>query len=229
MGKPPLAGGLASLVLLITEAPWRLGPAARARAQAAGLSDESLVQVVLVSAFFGHLNRVADAVAIELDFPTFAQPPHAEPATPPYLRAPAAGRPAASERSSPTPSPRAWVTPPPSRPFPAPPARPPWSPPRTRSPWPPGAWARAPWPGCRRLLDFAFRSSCDWARASLQATAGRPRANPARPRAPAGSWDSGSWTRRLPARNSRGLLRWWRAAVSALCLQHDGAHARAKR
>lgn len=86
----PLVGALANLVRLITEAPWQLGPAERARAQAAGLADESLVQVVLLSSFFGHLNRMADAIGIELDYPAFMKPPHAEPATPPYLRPPPA-------------------------------------------------------------------------------------------------------------------------------------------
>lgn len=86
----PVVGTLAHLVRLITETPWRLAPADRTRAQAAGLPDESLVQVVLLSSFFGHLNRVADAVGIELDYPAVVKPPHAEPATPPYLRAPPA-------------------------------------------------------------------------------------------------------------------------------------------
>lgn len=85
-------GAVANLVRLITEAPWRLGPADRARAQAAGLPDESLVQVVLLSSFFGHLNRIADAVGIELDYPAVVMPPPVEPATPPYLRPPPAER-----------------------------------------------------------------------------------------------------------------------------------------
>lgn len=89
-GADPLVRTLARLVQLITETPWRLGPADRTRAQAAGLPDKSLTQVVLLSSFFGHLNRVADAVGIELDYKVALPPPHAEPATPPYLRPPAA-------------------------------------------------------------------------------------------------------------------------------------------
>ena len=86
----PLVGAVANVVRLITEAPWRLGPADRARTQAAGLPDESLVQVVLLSSFFGHLNRVADAVGIELDYPAVVKPPPVDLATPPYLRPPPA-------------------------------------------------------------------------------------------------------------------------------------------
>lgn len=97
----PTVRTLAHLVRGITETPWRLGPADWARAQAVGLSDAALVQVVLLSSFFGHLNRMADAVGIELDYPTAALPPHAEPATPPYLRPQPAEWPDFTRRSLP--------------------------------------------------------------------------------------------------------------------------------
>lgn len=77
---------VAQLVQKITATPWRLGPADRSQAHAAGLSDEVLFQVVLLSSFFGHLNRIADAVGVELDYSVVIPMPHAEPATPPYLR-----------------------------------------------------------------------------------------------------------------------------------------------
>lgn len=82
----PMVRSVAQLVQKITETPWRLGPADRTQAHAAGLSDEALFQVVLLSAFFGHLNRIADAVGVELDYAVALTPPHAEPTTPPYLR-----------------------------------------------------------------------------------------------------------------------------------------------
>lgn len=77
---------LARLAVAITEAPWSLRPSDLSRARAAGFSDEVVLHVVVLSALFGHLNRVADAVGIELDYPGPIRPPHAEPATPPYLR-----------------------------------------------------------------------------------------------------------------------------------------------
>lgn len=80
---------LAELAATVTEAPWSLSSSHRARAHAAGLSDDELLHAILLSSFFGHLNRVADAVAVPLDYQVRHLPPHAEPATPPLPRAPA--------------------------------------------------------------------------------------------------------------------------------------------
>lgn len=77
---------LARLTVAITEAPWSLRPSDLTRARDTGLSDEVVLHVVVLSALFGHFNRMADAVGVELDYPGPIQPPHAEPATPPYLR-----------------------------------------------------------------------------------------------------------------------------------------------
>lgn len=77
---------IAQLVQKITAMPWRLGPADRSQSHSAGLSDEALYQVVLLSSFFGHLNRIADAVGVELDYSVVIPIPHAEPTTPPYPR-----------------------------------------------------------------------------------------------------------------------------------------------
>lgn len=79
---------LARLVVALTQAPWSLRPTDLTRARGTGLSDEQILHVVLLSALFGHLNRMADAVGVELDYPGPIRPPHAEPATPPYLRPP---------------------------------------------------------------------------------------------------------------------------------------------
>jgi hypothetical protein len=76
---------IAHLTILITEAPWQLTPADRAAAHEVGLADEALVHLVMLSASFGHLNRMADAVGIELDYQVAQLPPAAEPATLPYL------------------------------------------------------------------------------------------------------------------------------------------------
>lgn len=83
---------LAEIAMLVTEAPWTLSPEHRARSHAAGLSDDELLHAIALSAFFGHLNRIADAVAVPLDYEVRQPPPHAEPATPALPRAPAPRR-----------------------------------------------------------------------------------------------------------------------------------------
>lgn len=69
-----------------------LSPDHHRRARDAGLSDDELLHAIALSAFFGHLNRIADAVAVPLDYGVRHLPPHAEPATPPLERAPAPRR-----------------------------------------------------------------------------------------------------------------------------------------
>jgi alkylhydroperoxidase family enzyme len=83
---------LAEIAALVTETPWELSPEHRARSHAAGLSDDELLHAIALAAFFGHLNRIADAVAVPLDYEVERRPPHAEPATPALTRAPALRR-----------------------------------------------------------------------------------------------------------------------------------------
>lgn len=83
---------LAEIASAVTETPWALSPGHRARARDAGLSDADLVHAIALSSLFGHLNRVADAVAVPLDYEVRHLPSHAEPATPPLHRAPASRR-----------------------------------------------------------------------------------------------------------------------------------------
>lgn len=83
---------LAEIACTVTEAPWMLSPDHHRRARDAGLSDDELLHAIALSAFFGHLNRIADAVAVPLDYGVRHLPPHAEPATPPLERAPAPRR-----------------------------------------------------------------------------------------------------------------------------------------
>jgi alkylhydroperoxidase family enzyme len=73
---------LAELAAAVTDAPWTLSRAHHARARAAGLGDDEILHAIALAAFFGHLNRIADAVAVELDYEVAHRPPHAEPATP---------------------------------------------------------------------------------------------------------------------------------------------------
>ncbi len=79
---------LAELACVVTEAPWTLTPAHRARAAAVGIDDAQLLHVIALASYFGHLNRIADAVAQPLDYQVVHLPPRAEPATPAYDRPP---------------------------------------------------------------------------------------------------------------------------------------------
>jgi alkylhydroperoxidase family enzyme len=83
---------LAEIARVVTETPWALSQDHHARARDAGLSDDDLLHAIALSSFFGHLNRIADAVAVPLDYEVQHLPPHAEPATPPLHRAPAPQR-----------------------------------------------------------------------------------------------------------------------------------------
>ncbi|HEY0193116.1 MAG TPA: hypothetical protein VGC42_18490 [Kofleriaceae bacterium] len=84
----PRARMLAELAVVVTETPWALTAEHRARAHAAGISDAELLHAIPLSAYFGHLNRIADAVAQPLDYEVVHLPPRAEPATPAYDRPP---------------------------------------------------------------------------------------------------------------------------------------------
>jgi alkylhydroperoxidase family enzyme len=80
----------------VTEAPWLLSRTRLASAHKAGLSDEDVLHVICLGAYFGHLNRIADAVAAPLDYEVKLQPPHADPSVAPWPTAPelVVGRPA---------------------------------------------------------------------------------------------------------------------------------------
>jgi alkylhydroperoxidase family enzyme len=86
----PRVRALAELATLVTEAPWSLSVAHHERARGAGLADDEVLHAVALSAYFGHLNRIADAVGVPLDYAVERIAPPAEPATPPLFAAPAA-------------------------------------------------------------------------------------------------------------------------------------------
>lgn len=94
-GSPRL-DQIAAIVRAVTEAPWTLSRTHLNRAHAAGLSDADVLHAVVLSAFFGHLNRIADAVAVPLDYEVRHAPPPTDPSVPPLPMAPVArtGRPA---------------------------------------------------------------------------------------------------------------------------------------
>jgi hypothetical protein len=81
----PLIRALVRLAVLVTETPWAMTSADLASARAAGLDDAGVLHAVLQSCLFGHFNRIADAVGVDLDYPNSFGAPHVEPATPPYL------------------------------------------------------------------------------------------------------------------------------------------------
>jgi hypothetical protein len=72
---------LAALALAVAETPWAL--------PAIELTDDERVHAIALAAFFGHLNRIADAVAVPLDYRVEHEPPHANPTTPALAPAPA--------------------------------------------------------------------------------------------------------------------------------------------
>ena len=80
--------GLVELVTIVTEAPWTLSRAHRERAHVAGLGDDDILHAVMLSSYFGHLNRIADAVAVPLDYDVQVEPPHADPSVAPWPTAP---------------------------------------------------------------------------------------------------------------------------------------------
>lgn len=77
----PITRALARLTVLVTEAPWTMSADELTQARAAGLGDGAILQAIALAAMFGHLNRIADAIGIELDYDVALEPSHAEPAT----------------------------------------------------------------------------------------------------------------------------------------------------
>ena len=87
---------LVELATLVTETPWALSRAVLARGHGAGLSDDDILHAIALAAFFGHLNRIADAVAVPLDYTVQLSVPAVDLATPAFATAPRriTGRPA---------------------------------------------------------------------------------------------------------------------------------------
>ena len=63
------------------------------RARGAGLDDATVLHVIVLASFFGYLNRVADAVGIELDYEVTERPPAPDVTAPPWPRPEAHERP----------------------------------------------------------------------------------------------------------------------------------------
>jgi alkylhydroperoxidase family enzyme len=84
----PRMRAIAALALAVTEAPWTLSRSHLAGIYKAGLGDEDILHVVLLSSFFGHLNRIADAVQGPLDYEVRHQPPRPDRSIAPWPTAP---------------------------------------------------------------------------------------------------------------------------------------------
>lgn len=81
----PVVQALLRLTIDATERPWALTGADLERARAGGLDDPAVLHAILQTSLFGHLNRIADAVGVEADYPDTFGAPHLVPSTPPYL------------------------------------------------------------------------------------------------------------------------------------------------
>ncbi len=92
----PRLRALGELAVLVTVEPWALSRAHHQSWLADGLTDEDILHAVMLSAYFGHLNRIADAVAVPLDYVVQLAVPAADPSVPPLAPSPIAvtGRPA---------------------------------------------------------------------------------------------------------------------------------------
>lgn len=84
----PRESAIVGLVSLLADAPWTIGRADLERARGAGLSDGSIAHVVVLSSFFHYLNRVADAIDIELDYESPLERPIKDSARPAIERPP---------------------------------------------------------------------------------------------------------------------------------------------
>jgi alkylhydroperoxidase family enzyme len=91
--RDPRTRAISGLAQLVTTSPWVLEQGDITRAHDAGLDDATILHVILLSSFFGYLNRVADAVGIDLDYDVAVTPPPADPSTPPWQRPPRAAWP----------------------------------------------------------------------------------------------------------------------------------------
>ncbi|MEO8551548.1 MAG: hypothetical protein ABI678_16335 [Kofleriaceae bacterium] len=78
----PRQRALIEIATLVTEEPWRVR-------RVPALDDEALLHTIALAAYFGHLNRIADAVAVPLDYEVRHMPPATDPTVPALAPAPA--------------------------------------------------------------------------------------------------------------------------------------------
>lgn len=92
----PRMRALGEIAARVTLEPWALSRLHHQAWIGEGLSDEDILQAVMLSAYFGHLNRIADAVAVPLDYTVQLPVPATDPRVPALVPCPIAitGRPA---------------------------------------------------------------------------------------------------------------------------------------
>ncbi len=81
---------LIELTRLVTTTPWSLSRADHERWRASGLTDDDVLHAIALASYFGHLNRIADAVAVPLDYTVALAAPRVDPSVPPFAAAPTA-------------------------------------------------------------------------------------------------------------------------------------------
>lgn len=79
---------LSELATIVTAEPWTLSRQHLKKWHDAGLSDEEVLHAVALASYFGHLNRIADATAVPLDYEVRTLPAHADPSVAPWPEAP---------------------------------------------------------------------------------------------------------------------------------------------
>ncbi|MGE0396108.1 MAG: carboxymuconolactone decarboxylase family protein [Kofleriaceae bacterium] len=79
---------LAELATIVTEAPWTMSPMHRERAHDVGLDDDDILHAIMLSSHVGHMDRVADAVGISLEYDVEIKPPLADQSSPALAAAP---------------------------------------------------------------------------------------------------------------------------------------------
>lgn len=83
----PRRQALVELATLVTAEPWTLSRTKLKQWHDAGLTDEDVLHAIALSSYFGHLNRIADATGVALDYDVRHLPAHADPTTPPWPEA----------------------------------------------------------------------------------------------------------------------------------------------
>jgi len=84
----PRREALLDIARLVTIEPWTLSRTKLKQWHDAGLTDDDVLHAIALSSYFGHLNRIADATAVPLDYDVRNVPAHADPSTPPWPEAP---------------------------------------------------------------------------------------------------------------------------------------------
>ena len=84
----PRLQAVVEIATRVTVEPWTLSRQQLKKWLEAGLSDEDVLHAVALSSYFGHLNRIADATAVPLDYEVRTVPAHPDPAVPPWPEAP---------------------------------------------------------------------------------------------------------------------------------------------